>query len=90
MRHRRRHVLSLKRGKLPLALDVVHFRREYRVLRVRVFHILLHFQNENDGVFPNVLLLWVHGNVLFRIRLDVRRGWVLRGERVRSKNLPEH
>tara|TARA_B100000530_G_scaffold294189_1_gene212006 strand:+ start:189 stop:524 length:336 start_codon:yes stop_codon:yes gene_type:complete len=90
VRHRRRHVLPLKRGKLPLALDVVHFRREHGVLRVCVFHLLLHFQDENDWFLPNVLLLWVYGDVLFRLGLDVRRGWVFRSKRVRAKDLPEH
>mmetsp|Transcript_4754 Transcript_4754/g.16953 ORF Transcript_4754/g.16953 Transcript_4754/m.16953 type:complete len:254 (+) Transcript_4754:1714-2475(+) len=73
-----------------MALDRVQRRRERVSVRVRVQRVLLRVQDEDDWVFPDVLLFRVHRDVLPRPRARVRRDRVRRRERVRAADIPKH
>lgn len=64
VRHHCRHLLPAERGKLPLAMDVLLLSGLDRHLRVPLQYILLLHEDQDVGLLPNDLLLWVHAHVL--------------------------
>jgi len=90
LHNHRSHVLHSQRRKLPLAVDFVPGLWQYRGLRAPVLGVLLHLEDQNDGVPSGVFLLRLHGDVQHRVLFALRYRGRGRLHHVREAHLPEH